>query len=82
MTVAVIVEAEADRAAPAAVVGWTPAALTVRMVFQDRFSLATSGHRDLHDITEQVATIVQRSGLRTGLVHIFNVGSTGGRRRH
>jgi len=46
------------------------------MVFQDRFSLATSGHRDLHDITEQVATIVQRSGLRTGLVHVFNVGST------
>ena len=46
------------------------------MVFQDRFSLATSGHRDLHDITEQVATIVQRSGLRPGLVHVFNVGST------
>jgi len=46
------------------------------MVFQDRFSLATSGHRDLHDITEQVATIVQRSGMRTGLVHVFNVGST------
>jgi secondary thiamine-phosphate synthase enzyme len=46
------------------------------MVFQDRFSLATSGHRDLHDITEQVATIVQRSGVRTGLVHVFNVGST------
>ncbi|MCU0874970.1 MAG: secondary thiamine-phosphate synthase enzyme YjbQ [Pirellulaceae bacterium] len=38
--------------------------------------MATSGHRDLHDITEQVATIVQRSGLRTGLVHVFNVGST------
>jgi len=46
------------------------------MVFQDRFSLATSGHRDLHDITEQVATIVLRSGVRTGLVHVFNVGST------
>ena len=46
------------------------------MIFQDRFSLATQGHRDLHDITEQVATIVQRSGLRTGLVHVFNVGST------
>ena len=46
------------------------------MFFQDRFSLATSGHRDLHDITEQVAAIVQRSGLRTGLVHVFNVGST------
>lgn len=46
------------------------------MIFQDRFSLATNGHRDLHDITEQVASIVQRSGLRTGLVHVFNVGST------
>ncbi len=46
------------------------------MVFQERFSLATHGHRDLHDITEQVAAIVRRSGLRTGLVQVFNVGST------
>jgi len=45
-------------------------------VFQERFSVATNGHRDLHDITEQVAVIVRRSGVRIGLVHVFNVGST------
>jgi len=45
-------------------------------VFQERFSVATHGHRDLRDITEQVAAIVRRSGLRTGLVQVFNVGST------
>lgn len=47
------------------------------MVFQDRIRLATSGHRDMHDITRQVTEIVGRSSIRTGLAHIFNVGSTG-----
>ena len=30
----------------------------------------------MHDITSQVADIVQRSGIGTGIVHVFNVGST------
>jgi len=30
----------------------------------------------MHDITDQVARIVAASGIRTGTVHVFNVGST------
>jgi secondary thiamine-phosphate synthase enzyme len=47
------------------------------MTYQDRFAVQTSGHRDIHDITEQVAEIVARSGVRVGIAHVFNVGSTG-----
>lgn len=46
------------------------------MVHQDRLRLSTSGHRDMHDITRNVAEIVNRSGIRTGTVTVFNVGST------
>ena len=31
----------------------------------------------MHDLSEQVATIVTASGIQTGTVNIFNVGSTG-----
>ena len=31
----------------------------------------TSGHRDVHDITAQVARIVAHSGIRTGAAHVF-----------
>ena len=47
------------------------------MVHQDRFAIDTSGHRDMHDITAQVAQIVSHSGIRTGIVQVFNIGSTG-----
>ena len=47
------------------------------MVHQDELEVATSGHRDMHDLTEQVAAVVRRAGVRTGFVHVFNVGSTG-----
>ncbi len=30
----------------------------------------------MHDITAQVEAIVNRSGVRSGMVHVFNVGST------
>ena len=30
----------------------------------------------MHDLTEQVARIVYESGVQSGVVHIFNVGST------
>ncbi|MCC5897046.1 secondary thiamine-phosphate synthase enzyme YjbQ [Sodalinema gerasimenkoae] len=46
------------------------------MVFQDEFELQTYNHGDLQDITERVEQIVKQSGIRTGLAHIFNVGST------
>ncbi len=47
------------------------------MVFQKHFELSTAGHRDIHDITDDVAQIVSESGIQTGTVHVFNVGSTG-----
>jgi secondary thiamine-phosphate synthase enzyme len=47
------------------------------MVYQDKLSVKTRGHRDIHDITDQVSGIVTKSGIRTGITHVFNVGSTG-----
>ena len=46
------------------------------MTHQEKLQLKTSGHRDMHDITAEVAEIVERSGVRTGIVNVFNVGST------
>jgi secondary thiamine-phosphate synthase enzyme len=47
------------------------------MTYQDEFTVSTSGHRDMHDITERVADVVEAAGIETGIVHVFNVGSTG-----
>jgi secondary thiamine-phosphate synthase enzyme len=47
------------------------------MAYQDQITVRTSGHRDTHDITDQVAEVVRASGVRTGIAHIFNLGSTG-----
>jgi secondary thiamine-phosphate synthase enzyme len=46
------------------------------IVFQSQFEVRTQGHRDMHDITEAVGKIVEQSKIRTGIVHVFNVGST------
>jgi secondary thiamine-phosphate synthase enzyme len=46
------------------------------MVVQERFTIPTRGHGDMHDLTERVAAIVKRSRIRQGIVHVFNVGST------
>ena len=46
------------------------------MSYQQQIPLMTKGHGDMHDITEQVAAIVTSSGIRTGTVNVFNVGST------
>jgi secondary thiamine-phosphate synthase enzyme len=46
------------------------------MTRQDQFTVTTRGHGDMHDLTDRVAAVVGRSGVRTGLVHVFNVGST------
>ena len=47
------------------------------MVFQEEFTVQTSGHRDMHEITAEVETIAARSDIRNGVVHVFNIGSTG-----
>jgi secondary thiamine-phosphate synthase enzyme len=47
------------------------------MAKQVRFSIQTRGHRHMHDISSDVANVVHESGVNTGMVHVFNVGSTG-----
>ncbi|HDZ22866.1 hypothetical protein LCGC14_0018840 [marine sediment metagenome] len=47
------------------------------MVHQQEIEIDTAGHGDMHDITDDVAAIVAESGIETGTVHVFNVGSTG-----
>jgi secondary thiamine-phosphate synthase enzyme len=46
------------------------------MTHQQRLTIRTSGHRDMHDITEAVQEIVAQSGVSTGTAHVFNIGST------
>ena len=47
------------------------------MIYQREIQLHTSSHGQMHDLTGEVARIVGESGMRCGLVNIFNVGSTG-----
>ncbi|MCG8585450.1 MAG: secondary thiamine-phosphate synthase enzyme YjbQ [Pirellulales bacterium] len=47
------------------------------MVHQDEISIETTGHRHMHDLTRDVAAIVEASGVNTGTAQVFNVGSTG-----
>ena len=46
------------------------------MTHQHQISIRTSGHGDMHDLTGEVAAMVAASGVRTGTVTVFNVGST------
>jgi secondary thiamine-phosphate synthase enzyme len=46
------------------------------MIYQREIHVQTAGHKDIHDLTEAVARLVSESGVRSGLVHVFNVGST------
>ncbi|MEQ8972689.1 MAG: secondary thiamine-phosphate synthase enzyme YjbQ [Coleofasciculus sp. C1-SOL-03] len=45
-------------------------------VHQDYIQLATDKNGDMHDLTDQVNAIVKNSGIQTGMVHVFNIGST------
>lgn len=46
------------------------------MTHQDSIELRTRRHGEMHDITGPVCRIVGQSGIRQGLCHIFNIGST------
>ncbi|MGE5114072.1 MAG: secondary thiamine-phosphate synthase enzyme YjbQ [Acidobacteriaceae bacterium] len=46
------------------------------MVYRKEITVSTKGHGDMHDLTEKVSDIVASSGIRTGMVNVFNVGST------
>jgi len=47
------------------------------MFYQEEFELRTKGENDIIDITDIVKRIVDRSGIRNGLVNVFVPGSTG-----
>ncbi|QHI70931.1 secondary thiamine-phosphate synthase enzyme YjbQ [Tichowtungia aerotolerans] len=46
------------------------------MVYRETITVATAGHRDMHNITDAVADVVAESGVSIGTVHVFNIGST------
>jgi thiamine phosphate synthase YjbQ (UPF0047 family) len=46
------------------------------MAFQKELTLNTRSSGEMHDLTGEVARIVGESGVLTGIVQIFNVGST------
>jgi secondary thiamine-phosphate synthase enzyme len=47
------------------------------MTFTETITLSTRGFTDIIDITPEVAEVVRRSGLKSGLVNVFCRGSTG-----
>lgn len=47
------------------------------MIHQDQIHLETHGHGHMHCVHEDVGRIIRASGIRTGTVQVFNVGSTG-----
>jgi secondary thiamine-phosphate synthase enzyme len=58
-------------------VGAKPGKQREEMVsYQDQLSVTTKGHGHMQDLTAQLARIVSSSGVRTGTVNVFNVGST------
>lgn len=47
-------------------------------VKSDDFVLSTRGFNDMHDITSEIASRLEASGLRGGTVTVFVPGATGG----
>lgn len=47
-------------------------------VISNTFNIQTKGNSDVIDITDQVESILSRSGLANGIVTVFVVGSTAG----
>ena len=46
------------------------------MVYQEEVSFRTRGEGDVVDITGEVERVVERSGVKNGIAHIFAIGST------
>lgn len=46
------------------------------MVHADHIRLNTRGQTDVHDLTERLETIVERSGVKTGILTAFTPSST------
>lgn len=48
------------------------------MVYQKELEFPTSGYGDMHELTEQVNSVVNNSRVQTGVAHVFAIGSTAG----
>lgn len=46
------------------------------MIHQEQFSITTKGSGDMHDLTDRVGSFVASTGIKVGLVNVFNIGST------
>jgi len=46
------------------------------MVHQEQIRFQTGSHGHMHDVTAQVAEVVVRSGVQTGVAQVFALGST------
>jgi secondary thiamine-phosphate synthase enzyme len=47
------------------------------MIYQTEIQIQTSGHRHMQDLTDEVERVIRTSGIAAGVVHLFNIGSTG-----
>jgi secondary thiamine-phosphate synthase enzyme len=47
------------------------------MVYQCEINIQTGGHKEMQDLTDEVARIVSESKVQHGIAHVFNIGSTG-----
>lgn len=47
------------------------------MIFQGEIVMVTQGQGDIHEIGEDVQQLIAKSGIKSGVAHVFNVGSTG-----
>ncbi len=45
-------------------------------VYKDTITIRTKGFSDILDITSEVQSIVRKSHIQNGIVHIFGIGST------
>jgi len=46
------------------------------LVHEDEIRIETHGHRHMQRLDDTVQAIVSASGIESGIVHLFNVGST------
>ncbi|MDM9380348.1 secondary thiamine-phosphate synthase enzyme YjbQ [Chlorogloeopsis sp. ULAP01] len=46
------------------------------MVYQEQITISTKGHGEMHDLTDKVNQIIKKSGVKAGMVNVFNIGST------
>jgi secondary thiamine-phosphate synthase enzyme len=46
------------------------------MIVQSQLTRRTRGHRDMHDLTDEVNQLVGESGVASGVAYLFVVGST------